>query len=118
LKLADWARKNGLDYKTAYPSLEGRRFRKRLNRWPYRMAQVMVDYKSPKATLYPTPRGTSSRCPVCGGKIEHPTRIPSDIRRKVSVCPTCGADYDSDRLASLAIACRRGRAPFADDHSP
>ena len=88
---------------------EGRRFRKRLNRWPYRMAQVMVDYKSPRATLYPTPRGTSSRCPVCGGKIEHPTRIPSDMRWKVSVCPTCGADYDRDRLASLAIACRGAR---------
>ena len=37
--------------------VEGRRFRKRLNRWPYRMAQMMVDYKSPKATLYPTPKG-------------------------------------------------------------
>jgi putative transposase len=88
---------------------EGRRFRTRLNRWPYRMAQMMVDYKSPMATLYPTPRGTSSRCPVCGGKIEHPTRIPSDIRWKVSVCPTCAVDYDRDRLASLAIACRGSR---------
>src|SRR5438445_605876 len=46
---------------------------------------------------------------VCGGKIEHPTRIPSDIRWKVSVCPTCGADYDRNRLASLAIACRGAR---------
>jgi putative transposase len=88
---------------------DGRRFRKRLNRWPYRMAQTMVDYKSPRATLYPTPRGTSSRCPVCGGRIEHPTRIPSDIRWRVSVCPTCGADYDRNRLASLAIACRGSR---------
>jgi len=88
---------------------EGRRFRKRLNRWPYRTAQMMVDYKSPKATLYATPRGTSSRCPVCGEKIEHPTRIPSDIRWRVSVCPTCGVDYDRNRLASLAIACRGAR---------
>jgi putative transposase len=88
---------------------EGRRFRTRLNRWPYRMAQMMVDYKSQKATLYPTPRGTSSRCPVCGGRIEHPTRIPSDIRWRVSVCPKCGADYDRNRLASLAIACRGAR---------
>ena len=45
---------------------EGTRFRTRLNRWPYRMAQMMVDYKSPMATLYPSPRGTSSRFPVCG----------------------------------------------------
>ena len=88
---------------------KGRRFRARLNRWPYRMAQMMVDYKSPMATLYPTPRGTSSKCPACGGKIEHPTRIPSDIRWRVSVCPTCGVDYDRNRLASLAIACRGAR---------
>ncbi len=87
----------------------GRRFRTRLNRWPYRMAQVMVDYKSPKAALYAIPRGTSSRCPVCGGRIEHPTRIPSDMRWRVSVCPTCGADYERNRLASLAIACRGSR---------
>jgi putative transposase len=88
---------------------KGRRFRTRLNRWPYRMAQAMIDYKSPKETLYPNPRGTSARCPVCGGKIEHPTWIPSDIRWKVSVCPTCDANYDRNRLASLAIACRGRR---------
>ncbi len=88
---------------------EGRRFRTRLNRWPYRMAQTVVDYKSQKAALYSNPRGTSSRCPVCGGRIEHPTRIPSDARWRVSVCPTCGADYDRNRLASLTIACRGAR---------
>jgi putative transposase len=88
---------------------EGRRFRERLNRWPYRMVQTMVDYKSPRTTLYIDPRGTSSRCPVCGGKIEHPARIPSDMRWRVSACPTCGADYDRNRLASLAIACRGSR---------
>jgi putative transposase len=88
---------------------EGRKFRTRLKRWPYRVAQMMVDYKSPKATLYVTPRGTSSRCPVCGGNIEHPTRIPSDMRWRVSACPTCGVDYDRNRLASLAIACRGAR---------
>jgi len=88
---------------------EGKRFRSRLNRWPYRMAQMMVDYKSPKATLYAAPRGTSSECPVCGGRIEHPTRIPYDIRWRVSACPACGVDYDRDRLASLAIACRGAR---------
>jgi putative transposase len=88
---------------------EGRRFRTRLNRWPYRMAQSQIDYKSPTETLYLNPRGTSSECPVCGGKIEHPTWIPSDIRWRVSVCPTCDANYDRDRLASLAIACRGAR---------
>ncbi|WXG43688.1 MAG: transposase [Promethearchaeati archaeon SRVP18_Atabeyarchaeia-1] len=43
-----------------------------LNRWPYRMYQRMIEYKSPYRTIYVDPRGTSSRCPVCGGRLEHP----------------------------------------------
>jgi putative transposase len=89
---------------------KGKRFRTRLNRWPYRMYQSFVDYKSPKKTLYPDPRGTSSECPVCGGILEHPTW-------GVSRCKTCGVDYDRNRLASLAILLRGarlcGRTPFA-----
>jgi putative transposase len=87
-----------------------KRFRTYLNRWPYRMYQSMVDYKSPKRTKYVSPRGTSSKCPVCGGKLEHPAWA-------VSRCRTCGVDYDRNRLASLAILCRGlrlcGQPPFA-----
>jgi putative transposase len=89
---------NGIRNKEVGPPERGRRLRARLNRWPYRMAQTMMDYKSPKETLYVNPRGTSSKCPVCGGKLEHPAW-------KVSRCATCGVDYDRNRLASLAIAC-------------
>jgi putative transposase len=78
----------------------GRRFRAYLNRWPYRMLQNMVEYKSRCRTLYVSPRGTSSECPVCGGRLEHPAWA-------VSRCRKCGVDYDRDRLASLAIL-RRG----------
>ncbi len=78
---------------------KNRQFRTFLNRWPYRMYQSFVDYKSPRKTLYVNPRGTSSECPVCGGKLEHPTWA-------VSRCRTCGVDYDRNRLASLAILCR------------
>jgi putative transposase len=81
---------------------KGKRFRTYLNRWPYRMYQRFVDYKSANRTLYPDPRGTSSECPVCGGKLGHPTW-------KVSRCRKCGADYDRNRLASLAILCRGAR---------
>ncbi len=85
------------------------RFRTYLNRWPYRLYQSMVEYKSPNRTLYVHPKGTSSECPVCGGRVEHPTWA-------VSRCVKCGVDYDRDRLASLAILCRGLRLcgrPFA-----
>ena len=70
-----------------------------LHRWPYRMYQSFVDYKSPNKTLYVNPRGTSSECPVCGEKLEHPAWA-------ISRCNKCGVDYNRDRLASLAILCR------------
>jgi putative transposase len=88
---------------------KGSHFRKYLNRWPYRMYQSFVDYKSPNKTLYASPRGTSSECPVCGGKLEHPTWA-------MSRCKNCGVDYDRNRLASLAILLRGLRLcgqPFA-----
>ena len=45
------------------------------------------------------PEGTSSECPICGGKVKHPAW-------KMSRCENCGLDYDGDRLASLAISIR------------
>jgi putative transposase len=86
-----------------------KRFRTYLNRWPYRLCQSMVEYKSLNRTVYVSPRGTSSECPVCGGELKHPTWA-------VSRCRKCGVDYDRNRLASLAILCRGLRLcgqPFA-----
>jgi len=97
----------GIRKESAKP--RGKRFRTYLNRWPYRLYQSMIDYKSPNRTIFVNPRGTSSECPVCGGKVEHPTW-------SLSRCVNCGADYDRDRLASLAILCRGLRLcghPFA-----
>jgi putative transposase len=73
-----------------------------LNRWPYRMYQGMIEYKSSCRTVYVDPRGTSSKCPVCGGRLKHPAW-------GVSSCRRCGVDYDRDRLASLAIFLRGAR---------
>jgi putative transposase len=87
----------------------GRKFRTYLNRWPYRLYQSMVEYKSPKRTIYVSPCGTSSKCPVCGGGLKHPAWA-------VSRCVKCGVDYGRNRLASLAILCRGLRLcgqPFA-----
>ena len=89
--------------------MKSRRFKTYLNRWPYRLYQSMVEYKSANRAMYVSPRGTSSECPVCGGNLEHPAWA-------VSRCATCGVDYDRDRLASLAILCRGLRLcgqPFA-----
>ncbi len=59
----------------------------------------MLEYKSPNEVIKVNPGGTSSGCPVCGGKVKHPTW-------KISRCETCDRDYDRDRLASLAITLR------------
>jgi putative transposase len=91
------------------PGTSNRKLRTYLNRWPYRAFQRMVEYKSHWRTLYVSPRGTSSQCPVCGGRLKHPAWA-------MSRCRKCGVDYDRDRLASLAILQRGLRLcgqPFA-----
>jgi putative transposase len=95
--------------KTGEKTASSRKLRTYLNRWPYRMFQNMIEYKSRCRTLYVSPWGTSSECPVCGGRLEHPAWA-------ISRCKTCGVDYDRDRLASLAILQRGLRLcdqPFA-----
>jgi putative transposase len=95
--------------KTSNGIKKSKKLRMYLNRWPYRMYQSMVDYKSDNRTVYVSPSGTSSKCPVCGGRLEHPVWA-------MSRCVRCGVDYDRDRLASLAILCRGLRLcgqPFA-----
>ncbi|MGC8608610.1 MAG: zinc ribbon domain-containing protein [Thermoplasmata archaeon] len=76
-----------------------KRFRTDINRWPYRLFQRFIDYKSNNKTLYIDPEGTSSECPVCGGKLEHPIW-------KISKCNNCGLTYDRNRLSSLSISIR------------
>ena len=78
---------------------KSRKFRAYLNRWPYAEFHKMLEYKSPNRLIKVNPGGTSSECPVCGGKLKHPTW-------KMSRCETCGRDYERDRLASLAITLR------------
>ncbi len=83
--------------KTAKP--QSKKIRTHLNRWPYNQFQRMMEYKPKNRTIYVNPEGTSSECPVCGGKVKHPVW-------KMSRCENCGRDYDRDRLASLAISLR------------
>ena len=83
--------------KTAKP--QSRKLRIYLNRWTYAEFLRMLGYKSPNRVVKVNPGGASSECPVCGGKVKHPTW-------KMSRCENCGRDYDRDRLASLAISLR------------
>ena len=78
---------------------KSKKLRTYLNRWPYSQFQKMLEYKSQFRSVYVNPEGTSSECPVCGGRLEHPVW-------KMSRCKNCGRDYDRDRLASLAITLR------------
>jgi putative transposase len=99
----------GIRGKAGKRKTTSRKLRTYLNRWPYRAFQSMVEYKSRRRTLYVDPRGTSSKCPVCGGTLKHPAWA-------ISRCRKCGVDYDRDRLASLAILQRGLRLcgqPFA-----
>ncbi len=56
--------------KTSREAKTSKKLRIYLNMCPYRMYQSMIEYKSMKRTLYVSPRGTSSECPVCGGRLE------------------------------------------------
>ncbi len=78
---------------------KNKRFRTDINRWPYRLFQKLIDYKSKNRTLYVNPEGTSSECPVCGGKLRHPIW-------KESKCINCGVTFNRDRLSSLSISVR------------
>jgi len=90
---------NGSNKKEAKNNIKSKRFRTDINRWPYRLFQRFIDYKSNNKTLYINPDGTSSECPVCGGKLEHPIW-------KESKCNNCGLSYDRNRLSSLSISIR------------
>ncbi|MCW6168330.1 MAG: transposase [Thermoplasmatales archaeon] len=78
---------------------KSKRFRTDIGRWPYRLFQKFVDYKSNNRTLYINPEGTSSECPVCGGKLKHPIW-------KKSECNNCGVTFSRDRLSSLSISAK------------
>ena len=91
--------KNNRNNKNNNKYSKSKRFRTDINRWPYRLFQKLIDYKSKNRTLYINPEGTSSECPVCGDKLKHPIW-------KISKCINCGLTYDRNRLSSLSISIR------------
>ncbi|MEM3289795.1 MAG: hypothetical protein QXT35_06935 [Conexivisphaerales archaeon] len=62
-----------------WTSGNNRKFRTKLNRWPYRLYQKMIEYKSSSKTVYVNPRGTPE-CPASGDNLG------------ISKCETCDID--------------------------
>ena len=77
----------------------GTRFRFRLNSWSRFKLQKMINYKSIRyngfPVIYVSPKGTSSKCSICEGKI-------LEENRNVS-CPRCGLHIDRDINAGKNI---------------
>jgi putative transposase len=76
-----------------------RRFNKRLGLWFYRRVQFCVEYEARERGLEIVkvdPRGTSSKCPRCGGK------LVEDAHR-VLRCRKCGFVGDRDVTAAVNI---------------
>ena len=73
--------------------------RRRLSVWTQGRFQRIVEYKAHPRVLHVNPRGTSSECPRCGGRLDHP-----EWRR--SVCGHCKGDWHRDKVAAIAILSR------------
>jgi putative transposase len=85
----------------------GRRMNRRLHSWNFRRLQLYVEYKAKFEGLpiiYVNPKGTSSLCPICGGKL-----APNG--RRLVKC-RCGYEDDRDVAACLNMLRMRGLHPF------
>jgi len=109
-KIVDFAKKHNLgilmeDLKGIRKHIKkGRMLNRRLHSWNFRDLQFYVDYKARLNGLpveYVNPKGTSSLCPVCGGKL-----APNGNR--LMRCPLCGYENDRDLTACVNMLRMRG----------
>ena len=77
-------------------STHGSDARRRLSVWTQGRFQRILEYKARTRTVHVNPRGTSSDCPRCGGRLDHP------VWRR-SVCGNCQGDFDRDKAAATSI---------------
>ena len=78
---------------------KSREFNKRLGLWFYRRIQFCVEYEAGERNLEVVkvnPRGTSSKCPRCGGKLV-------EYGYRVLRCRKCGFIGDRDVTATINI---------------
>ena len=89
----------------------GKRMNRRLHTLPYRRLQFYIEYKAKLVGLpviYVNPRGTSSLCPICGGKL-------ASNGHRLMKCRKCGYEKDRDVIACLNLLKRSpkcGESPF------
>ncbi|MCQ5340779.1 MAG: RNA-guided endonuclease TnpB family protein [Candidatus Methanomethylicia archaeon] len=82
---------------------KGRILNRRLHSWNFRKLQFYIDYKAKLEGLpviYVNPKGTSSLCPICGGK------LASNGHRQMKC--KCGYENDRDIIACLNMLRMRG----------
>ncbi|MEM1605365.1 MAG: transposase [Fervidicoccaceae archaeon] len=108
-KIVDFARQHSLgivmeDLKGIRKRINyGRMLNRRLHSWNFRRLQFYVEYKAKLEGLpvvYVSPRGTSSLCPVCGG------RLALNGHRQMKC--KCGYEGDRDVIACLNMLRMRG----------
>lgn len=78
---------------------KGRDQRRRLSVWTQGQFQRIVGYQAHTRVLHVNPRGTSSECPRCGGRLDHP------VWRR-SICANCQGDWHRDMVAATSILSR------------
>jgi len=72
----------------------------RLHRWSFRKLQFIIEYKARLNginVIYVNPKGSSSYCPRCGG------RLSPNGRYRVLRCKRCGFEEDRDVIAVLNL---------------
>jgi putative transposase len=77
----------------------GGEFNKKLGLWFYRRVQSCIEYEARERNLEVIkvdPRGTSKKCPVCGGRL-------AEDEHRVLRCGKCGFIGDRDVTATLNI---------------
>jgi putative transposase len=82
----------------------GRMLNRRLHTWNFRKLQFYIEYKAKLEGLpvhYINPKGTSSLCPVCGGKL-------ASNGHRLLKCLKCGYENDRDIIACLNMLRMKG----------
>ncbi|MEM3414414.1 MAG: transposase [Thermoproteota archaeon] len=82
----------------------GRNLNRRLHSWNFRRLQFYIEYKAKLEGLpveYINPKGTSSLCPICGGKL-------ASNGYRIMKCPNYRYKEDRDIIACLNLLRMRG----------
>jgi putative transposase len=78
---------------------KNKEFNKRLGLWFYRRVQFCIEYEAGERNIGVVkinPRGTSSKCPRCGGKL-------AENKHRILRCRKCGFNGDRDVIATLNL---------------